>query len=97
MFEQVQDKKIKKICDINTDSSKTLGNGSVASSSNSNSTNTCLTNGGLPDKVNNSLSNDFSLPPGGIPLLRLPVVVDFARLFVPSLSFVVILVSIRIQ
>ncbi|XP_010466361.1 PREDICTED: serine/threonine protein phosphatase 2A 55 kDa regulatory subunit B alpha isoform isoform X3 [Camelina sativa] len=73
-FWKVQDKKIKKICDINTDSSRTLGNGSAASSSNSNSTNACLTNGGLPDKVNNSLSNDFSLPPGGIPLLRLPVV-----------------------
>ncbi|XP_023642324.1 serine/threonine protein phosphatase 2A 55 kDa regulatory subunit B alpha isoform isoform X1 [Capsella rubella] len=73
-FWKVQDKKIKKICDINTDSSRTLGNGSVASSSNSNSTNTCLPNGGLPDKVNNSLSNDFSSPPGGIPLLRLPVV-----------------------
>ncbi|KAL1197428.1 Serine/threonine protein phosphatase 2A 55 kDa regulatory subunit B alpha isoform [Cardamine amara subsp. amara] len=70
-FWKVQDKKIKKICDINTDSSRLIGNGSVASSSNSNSTNTCLANGGLPD---NSLSNDFSLQPGGIPLLRLPAV-----------------------
>lgn len=82
-FKQVQDKKIKKICDINTDSSRPLANGSVASSSNSN---TCLANGGSPDKLINSLSNDYSFPPGGIPSLQLPVV-DAARLFL--LSFIV--------
>lgn len=88
-FKQVQEKKIKKICDINTDSSRPQGNGSDASSSNSNSTNSCFTNGGLPDKVNNFLSNDYSFPPGGIPSLQLPAVVDSTRHFVLSLSFVV--------
>ncbi|KAF8045597.1 hypothetical protein N665_4650s0001 [Sinapis alba] len=73
-FWKVQEKKIKKICDINTDSSRTLGNGSVSSSSNSNVTDSCLTNGGLPDKVNNYLSNEYSFPPGGIPSLQLPAV-----------------------
>ncbi|XP_024015460.1 serine/threonine protein phosphatase 2A 55 kDa regulatory subunit B alpha isoform isoform X1 [Eutrema salsugineum] len=73
-FWKVQERKIKKICDINTDSSRSLGNGSVASSSNANSTNSGLTNGGLPDNVNNFLSNDYSFPPGGIPSLQLPVV-----------------------
>ncbi|CAA7030046.1 unnamed protein product [Microthlaspi erraticum] len=67
-FWKVQDKKIKKICDINTDSSRPLANGSVATSSNSN------TNGGSPDKFINSFSNDYSFPPGGIPSLKLPAV-----------------------
>uniref|UniRef100_A0A1J3H8P3 Serine/threonine-protein phosphatase 2A 55 kDa regulatory subunit B n=2 Tax=Noccaea caerulescens TaxID=107243 RepID=A0A1J3H8P3_NOCCA len=73
-FWKVRDKKIEKICDINTDSSRPLANGSVASSSNSN---TCLTNGGSPDKLINSLSNDYSFPPGGIPSLQLPVTTSY--------------------
>ena len=52
---------------INTCSSRSLGNGSVYNSSNSNSTNSCLANGGLPQKVNNYLSNDSTSPPEGIP------------------------------
>lgn len=72
-FWKVQDKKIKKICDMNSDPSRTVGNGTVASSSNSNITNSCLVNGGVSE-VNNSLCNDFSLPAGGISSLRLPVV-----------------------
>ncbi|KAJ0229845.1 Serine/threonine protein phosphatase 2A 55 kDa regulatory subunit B alpha isoform [Hirschfeldia incana] len=70
-FWKVQEKKIKKICDINTDSSRTLGNGSVPSSTNSNVTDSCLTNGGLHDKY---LCNDYSFPPEGFPSLQLPAV-----------------------
>ncbi|GLU14364.1 hypothetical protein SLE2022_309400 [Rubroshorea leprosula] len=74
-FWKVQEKKIKKISDMNLDPSKGVGNGSIASSSNSSIPRPCLANGGYPDKFCNSLSNDFSFPPGGIPSLRLPVVV----------------------
>ncbi|XP_010545622.1 PREDICTED: serine/threonine protein phosphatase 2A 55 kDa regulatory subunit B beta isoform-like isoform X2 [Tarenaya hassleriana] len=70
-FWKVQEKKVKKICDMNTDASRAVGNGKVASSS---SLNPCPMNGGLPDKAHNCLSNDFSFPAGGIPSLRLPVV-----------------------
>uniref|UniRef100_A0A1J3JY68 Serine/threonine-protein phosphatase 2A 55 kDa regulatory subunit B n=2 Tax=Noccaea caerulescens TaxID=107243 RepID=A0A1J3JY68_NOCCA len=58
-FWKVQDKKIKKICDLNSDATRTVGNGTMTSA--------CLLNGGVTD-VNNSL------PPGGISSLRLPVV-----------------------
>ncbi|CAN8288272.1 unnamed protein product [Cochlearia groenlandica] len=65
-FWKVQDKKIKKVCDMNSDPSKT--NGTVASSSNSNITSTCFVNGGVSE-ANNSFS------PGDISSLRLPVVI----------------------
>ncbi|XP_020548324.1 serine/threonine protein phosphatase 2A 55 kDa regulatory subunit B beta isoform isoform X1 [Sesamum indicum] len=67
---KVQEKKVKKISEMNVDPSKAAGNGSVASSSVSSSSKQCLANGGY-----NCLSNDLSFPPGGIPSLRLPVVV----------------------
>ncbi|KAL0341926.1 UNVERIFIED_CONTAM: Serine/threonine protein phosphatase 2A regulatory subunit B beta isoform [Sesamum calycinum] len=66
---KVQEKKVKKISEMNLDPSKAAGNGSVASSSVSSSSKQCLANGGY-----NCLSNDLSFPPGGIPSLRLPVV-----------------------
>ncbi|KAL2243258.1 serine/threonine protein phosphatase 2A 55 kDa regulatory subunit B beta isoform isoform X2 [Sesamum indicum] len=66
---KVQEKKVKKISEMNVDPSKAAGNGSVASSSVSSSSKQCLANGGY-----NCLSNDLSFPPGGIPSLRLPVV-----------------------
>ena len=72
---QVQEKKVKKISDMNLDPSKAVGNGSVASSSNSTSPKLCLANGGSPDRSYNYMSSDFSFPPGGIPSLRLPTVV----------------------
>lgn len=59
---------------MNVDPSKTMGNGSIASSSSSG----CLVNGGNPDGSYNYRSNDFSFPPGGIPSLRLPVVVVYS-------------------
>lgn len=76
--DQVQEKKVKKIAEMNVDPSKTMGNGSIASSSNSTSSGSCLVNGGNPDGSYNYLSNDFSFPPGGIPSLRLPVVVVYS-------------------
>ncbi|CAO2814690.1 unnamed protein product [Amaranthus hypochondriacus] len=74
-FWKVQEKKVKKISDMNMDTSKGAGNGSVASSSISSSSKQHLENGGYPDKSSSSLNNDLSFPPGGISSLRLPVVV----------------------
>ncbi|KAH9664840.1 serine/threonine protein phosphatase 2A 55 kDa regulatory subunit B beta isoform [Citrus sinensis] len=64
---EVQEKKVKKIADMNVDPSKAVGNGNVASSSNNVSPKPYLANGGSPSK-------EFSFPPGGIPSLRLPTV-----------------------
>jgi hypothetical protein len=75
LLAQVQEKKIKKVSDMNLDPSKALGNGSVASSSNSVSPKAHLANGGYPSRLYGYLSSDFSFPPGGIPSLRLPMVV----------------------
>jgi len=74
--QQVQEKKVKKISEMNVDP-KGMGNGSIASSSNSSSSKSFLANGVSPDGPYNYLSNDFSFPPGGIPSLRLPLVVVF--------------------
>ncbi|CAN1217997.1 Serine/threonine protein phosphatase 2A 55 kDa regulatory subunit B beta isoform [Linum perenne] len=71
---EVQEKKVKKITEMNVDPSKAIGNGSVASSSNSSAPKPCLANGGCIDRLHNSLSNDFKIPAGGFPSLRLPVV-----------------------
>lgn len=60
---------------MNMDPSKAAGNGSVASSSVSSSSQSYLVNGGYPDKMPSSLNSDLSFPPGGISSLRLPVVV----------------------
>ncbi|CAN6701096.1 unnamed protein product [Malus baccata var. baccata] len=73
-FWKVQEKKVKKISEMNVDPSKAVGNGSFASSSNLSSPKTYLANGGCPDRSFSCLSNDISFPPGGIPLLRLPQV-----------------------
>ncbi|XP_010479665.1 PREDICTED: serine/threonine protein phosphatase 2A 55 kDa regulatory subunit B alpha isoform isoform X2 [Camelina sativa] len=51
-FWKVQDKKIKKICDMNSDPSRTVGNGTVASP--------CFVNGGVPE-VNSSPGGISSL------------------------------------
>ncbi|KAG4211676.1 hypothetical protein ERO13_A02G115900v2 [Gossypium hirsutum] len=74
-FWKVQEKKVKKISDMNLDPSKAVGNGSIASSSNSSSPKPCLANGSSLDGSYNNLSHDFSFPPGGLPSLHLPVVV----------------------
>ncbi|KAK9102209.1 hypothetical protein Sjap_019463 [Stephania japonica] len=74
-FWKVQEKKVKKICDMNVDSSNSAGNGSIAGSSMSPSPKLCRANGGYSEMTDNCLSNDFQFPPGGIQSLRLPVVV----------------------
>ncbi|GER53484.1 serine/threonine-protein phosphatase 2A 55 kDaregulatory subunit B [Striga asiatica] len=74
-FWKIQEKKVKKISDINADPSKASGNGIVASSSVPPSPKQSLANGGHSDRSYNSLSDDLSFPPGGTSSLRLPVVV----------------------
>ncbi|KAI3979552.1 hypothetical protein MKX01_001744 [Papaver californicum] len=73
-FWKIQEKKVKKISEMNVDPSKTVGNGSMACSSTSTSPKPYLSNGGSPRRSYNYLSNDFSFPPGGFPSLHLPVV-----------------------
>ena len=76
---QVQEKKVKKISEMNVDPSKAVGNGGVASSSNSSIGKQYLANGG--DKSHNLPSNDLSISPGGFPSLRLPVVILVKQVF----------------
>ncbi|KAG7036440.1 Serine/threonine protein phosphatase 2A 55 kDa regulatory subunit B beta isoform [Cucurbita argyrosperma subsp. argyrosperma] len=67
-FDQVQEKKIKKISSMNVDASKAVGNGCIASSS---SSTPHLPNGGSCDALYNHPSNDLL---GAISSLRLQVV-----------------------
>ncbi|KAL7152412.1 hypothetical protein ABFS83_04G095800 [Erythranthe nasuta] len=70
-FWKVQEKKVKKISEMNMDPIKASGNGGIASSSFSSSPKTNLANGDCSDQ---SETNNLSFPPGGISSLRLPVV-----------------------
>uniref|UniRef100_A0A5B7AC45 Serine/threonine-protein phosphatase 2A 55 kDa regulatory subunit B n=2 Tax=Davidia involucrata TaxID=16924 RepID=A0A5B7AC45_DAVIN len=74
-FWKVQEKKVKKVCDVNVDPSKSTANGTVARSNISTSFKPYIANGGCINKPFGYLSNDFSFPPGGISSLHLPVVV----------------------
>ncbi|XVF48643.1 hypothetical protein PTKIN_Ptkin03bG0206800 [Pterospermum kingtungense] len=66
-FWKVQEKKVKKVCDMNLNT-KAMGNGLVVGSSiSSTSSKQCIANG-------QCRSNDFSFPAGGFPSLHLPVV-----------------------
>lgn len=67
----MQEKKVKKIAEMNIHASE---NGSIASSSSSTST-SYLPNGACAEIPHNHLSNDLSYPSGGSASLRLPVVV----------------------
>ncbi|KAK9274311.1 hypothetical protein L1049_019125 [Liquidambar formosana] len=71
-FWKVQEKKIKKVCDMNVDASKAMGNGSVVGSSISTNSKPYIANGGCTDRPFSYLSNDFSFPSEGIPSLHLP-------------------------
>ncbi|KAG5601956.1 hypothetical protein H5410_033326, partial [Solanum commersonii] len=73
-FWKVQEKKVKKISDLNIDPSRGVANGSIPSSSVSSSQKQYLVNGCYTDGSSECLSNDLSVPPGGLPALRLPVV-----------------------
>ncbi|XP_047311056.1 serine/threonine protein phosphatase 2A 55 kDa regulatory subunit B beta isoform-like [Impatiens glandulifera] len=76
-FWKVQEKKVKKISEMNVDPSTTVGNSNVASSSISSAPKPHLANGGCIDKSYNNLSSDSSIPQGGVPSLRLPVVTSY--------------------
>ncbi|THG12902.1 hypothetical protein TEA_021380 [Camellia sinensis var. sinensis] len=65
-IEKVQEKKVKKISDMNINPFKAVGNGGVTSSSGSSTPTPYLANGENADKSYHSLSNDFSFPPRGI-------------------------------
>lgn len=69
LLNQVQDKKIKKVCDMNVDPIKSTLNGYVGGSSVSASSKTHTSNAA------SSLGNNLSFPPGGISSLHLPMVV----------------------
>ncbi|KAL3639745.1 Serine/threonine protein phosphatase 2A 55 kDa regulatory subunit B beta isoform [Castilleja foliolosa] len=74
-FWKVQEKKVKKISEINVDPSKGVGNVGIASSSVSSSPKPLLANGDCSVVQSyNSSSNDLSFSARGIPSLRLPVV-----------------------
>uniref|UniRef100_A0A1J3IAL9 Serine/threonine-protein phosphatase 2A 55 kDa regulatory subunit B n=1 Tax=Noccaea caerulescens TaxID=107243 RepID=A0A1J3IAL9_NOCCA len=66
---KVQEKKIKKISEMNIDP-KVIGNSSIPSSSSP----PPIVANGVHAEPHGYMSNDFSFPPGGIPSLRLPVV-----------------------
>ncbi|PPD85071.1 hypothetical protein GOBAR_DD17990 [Gossypium barbadense] len=61
------EKKVKKVCNMNVDSTKAMGNGPIVGSSISTSSKQYIANGGCT-------SNDFSFPTGGFPSLHLPLV-----------------------
>ncbi|XP_071734210.1 serine/threonine protein phosphatase 2A 55 kDa regulatory subunit B beta isoform-like [Rutidosis leptorrhynchoides] len=67
---KVQEKKIKKIAEMSMEPSKAAGNGNVTSCSVTSTHKPDLANGGYT-----SLNNGLLFPSGGIPSLRLPVVV----------------------
>ncbi|XP_016444925.2 serine/threonine protein phosphatase 2A 55 kDa regulatory subunit B beta isoform isoform X3 [Nicotiana tabacum] len=75
-FWKVEEKKVKKISNLNIDPSRAIANGSMPSSSVSSSQKQYLANGCYTDGSSGCLSNDFSFPPGGLPALHLPVVVS---------------------
>lgn len=74
-MEQVQEKKVKKVCSINIDPSRAIGNGKVDSASSSISSKPCLANGGCDSRPIGCLNNDVQFPAGGVPSLHLPAVV----------------------
>ncbi|GMY28848.1 serine/threonine protein phosphatase 2A 55 kDa regulatory subunit B beta isoform-like isoform X2 [Fagus crenata] len=73
-FWKVQEKKVKKVCDMNMDLSRSVGNGPVVCSSISGSSKPCMANGGCDERPFGYSSIDTSLPSGGLPSLRLPMV-----------------------
>ncbi|KAH9664843.1 serine/threonine protein phosphatase 2A 55 kDa regulatory subunit B beta isoform [Citrus sinensis] len=60
-FWKVQEKKVKKIADMNVDPSKAVGNGNVASSSNNVSPKPYLANGGSPSKEVYAHAHDYHI------------------------------------
>ncbi|CAA7408762.1 unnamed protein product [Spirodela intermedia] len=73
-FWKVQEKKVRRVSEMNLNGPQPIGNGSIAGSSTSASSGTHLLNGGHAERSSNSLGMELSIPPGGFPSLRLPVV-----------------------
>ncbi|KAJ6698107.1 PROTEIN PHOSPHATASE PP2A REGULATORY SUBUNIT B [Salix purpurea] len=78
-FWKVQEKKVKKICDMNVDPAKAAGNGPLAVPGMSTSSKTYTANGGCLDKTL-GLGN---FPPGGASSLHLPVMTSIETSLVP--------------
>ncbi|XP_002516465.2 serine/threonine protein phosphatase 2A 55 kDa regulatory subunit B beta isoform isoform X1 [Ricinus communis] len=75
-FWKVQEKKVKKVCNMNVDPAKTTGNGPiVGAASMSTSPNMYIANGGYLDRSSNHSSNDFSFS-GDVQNLHLPVLIS---------------------
>ncbi|KAF6164711.1 hypothetical protein GIB67_040963 [Kingdonia uniflora] len=72
-FWKVQEKKVKKISEMNVDPSKNTGNIGVACTSSSTSLKMHHENGACAEKFCSCLYNDISIPRGGVPSLHLPV------------------------
>ncbi|XP_072997939.1 serine/threonine protein phosphatase 2A 55 kDa regulatory subunit B beta isoform-like isoform X1 [Typha latifolia] len=70
---KVQEKKVKQITEFNIDASQAVENYSIASSS-TGSPRVNLPNGTGSKMPYSSLNSDLSFPPGGLPSLRLPMV-----------------------
>lgn len=70
----MQERKVKKISEMNVDASIAEQNGNIASSS-VNCPGGYLPNGGCSERPYNHLNNELSFPPGRLPSLRLPMVV----------------------
>ncbi|PON76696.1 Protein phosphatase 2A regulatory subunit PR [Parasponia andersonii] len=73
---KVQEKKVKKVSEMNLDPSKAIGNGSILGSVSTGSK-PCLANGGCKERTINYPSNDTLFPSEGFPSLKLPMVVVF--------------------
>ncbi|KAH9315096.1 hypothetical protein KI387_023723 [Taxus chinensis] len=76
-FWKVQEKKIKKLLDINVESSGHRENGSMIAESSVISPKSrpiCSSNGGPSEQTSSYPCDDFVFPPGGISSLRLPMV-----------------------
>ncbi|CAL9195399.1 unnamed protein product [Musa hybrid cultivar] len=71
---KVQERKVKKISEMNVDASIAEQNGNIASSS-VNCPGGYLPNGGCSERPYNHLNNELSFPPGRLPSLHLPMVV----------------------
>ncbi|XP_012077311.1 serine/threonine protein phosphatase 2A 55 kDa regulatory subunit B beta isoform isoform X2 [Jatropha curcas] len=72
-FWKVQEKKVKKVSEMNVDPAKATGNGSITGSSMQTSSKLYTANGGSLDRPLGYPSNDFSLSTGSVPSLHLPV------------------------
>ncbi|EXB66883.1 Serine/threonine protein phosphatase 2A 55 kDa regulatory subunit B beta isoform [Morus notabilis] len=70
---KIQEKKVKKVCEMNVDPAKAMGNGPVVGCV-STSSKPYLANGGCKERSISYPTNDTSFPPEGYPSLKLPTV-----------------------